>query len=590
MNEFEKTPSGIGAKLLSYFERINASIYQRVNIAMICLTLSILLIVGMLSFGFMRQFITQNIRQTLESDAVQASQRIEHTMDSITGSLLNLSSNLIISNAIVDTVGRDAYIVPFMKGFKLTHDISVRLTLCDFMGKPLASSVRNPRAFNSPELLQRTIGEGKGFAELIKIGSETSLFIALPVIWVMTNKPEGVLVAELKVDELFTKTLPAFNISAARSISLLSGDTVLLQRNKKDGAGFFRLKNPLYLAPPLDKMAFRFEIVDYRDMQFGWLVGIYCGAGLLFIAATLWVSRTISLMLTGRLMVLSDMAKRIAESGSLEFTAEVKGSDEVTALATAFNAMVGKVREARNSLERRVEERTEQLFRTNEELNNEIRERERAEELIRRSLREKEVMLQEIHHRVKNNMQVIYSLLDLQARGMTDQKVRAMFLESRNRITSIALIHEKLYRSTDLAYIDFREYLQGLVAGITDTYNRPDVIFSLDMEPVALDVNVGIPCGLIVNEMVSNCLKHAFPDGRKGTIRLGVGKNSEGSYLLFVEDNGIGFPEGVDFRNTSSLGLLLVNVLTNQIQGILELSREEGTMFSITFPGTLKKI
>jgi PAS domain S-box-containing protein len=220
------------------------------------------------------------------------------------------------------------------------------------------------------------------------------------------------------------------------------------------------------------------------------------------------------------------------------------------------------------------------------EIATDITERKRAEEQLLRSLREKEVMLKEIHHRVKNNMQVIYSLLNLQAKSIADKTVRTMFEESRDRVNSMSLIHERLYRSEDLAHIDFKEYLQSLVSGIADTYKRHDVIFDLDMEPLALDVNVGIPCGLIVNELVSNCLKHAFPGGRKGMIKLGINRNSESNNVLFVEDNGIGFPETVDFRNTSSLGLQLVNVLTGQIHGTIELSKEEGTRFSITFPGS----
>ncbi len=215
-----------------------------------------------------------------------------------------------------------------------------------------------------------------------------------------------------------------------------------------------------------------------------------------------------------------------------------------------------------------------------------ITEHKRAQEQILRSLAEKEVLLKEIHHRVKNNMQVIYSLLNLQANTIDDSKVRVMFEESRNRVSSMALMHEKLYQSEDLAQIDFKEYLQSLVQGIADTYKRHDVHLSVEMEHIALDVNVGIPCGLIVNELVTNSLKHAFPEGKKGTIRVGINKNSEGNYVLTVEDNGIGFPAEKDFRNTSSLGLRLVNVLTGQIRGTIELSRSEGTRFSITFPGT----
>ncbi len=210
--------------------------------------------------------------------------------------------------------------------------------------------------------------------------------------------------------------------------------------------------------------------------------------------------------------------------------------------------------------------------------------RKRAEEQIVKSLREKDVMLKEIHHRVKNNMQVIYSLLSLQAKSIDDPSVRTLFVESQNRVHTMALIHERLYRSEDLAHIDFKEYLQSLVVDIADTYKRHDVVLSVDMEPMALDVNAGIPCGLIVNELVSNSLKHAFPEGRSGMVRLGIRKDNDGNNVLFVADNGIGFPETVDFRGTSTLGLQLVNVLAGQLRGTIELSHAEGTAFSITFP------
>ena len=198
-------------------------------------------------------------------------------------------------------------------------------------------------------------------------------------------------------------------------------------------------------------------------------------------------------------------------------------------------------------------------------------------------------MLKEIHHRVKNNLTVIYSLLDLQAKGINDEQTWVKFEESRNWVLSMALIHQQLYQAEDFSRIDFKGYLQGLVGTIAETYKRQDVTVSVEMEPVTLDVNVGIPCGLIINELVTNCLKYAFPEGREGPIRLGITLNSEGDYLLFVEDDGIGFPADIDFRNTSSLGLQLVNGLTGQINGKVELTSEGGTSFRITFPPASKE-
>jgi hypothetical protein len=219
-----------------------------------------------------------------------------------------------------------------------------------------------------------------------------------------------------------------------------------------------------------------------------------------------------------------------------------------------------------------------------------ITERKQVEELIRRSLSEKEVLLKEIHHRVKNNMQVVSSLLMLQSKYIRDDTVRAIFNESRNRIHSMSLIHEKLYGSADLAHIDFSEYAGVLVKELGGMYNRPDIAFSVNMPGIPLDINTGIPCGLIINELVSNSLKHAFTEDGKGTIIVGLCEDHEGRYVLTVEDDGIGFPADLDFRDTSSLGLQLVTTLATQLNGTIELftgglSTAQGTVFKITFPG-----
>ena len=216
-----------------------------------------------------------------------------------------------------------------------------------------------------------------------------------------------------------------------------------------------------------------------------------------------------------------------------------------------------------------------------------ITERQQTEEQLKHSLHEKTVMLKEIHHRVKNNMQVVYSILSLQARRISEPSYRTMFEESKNRVMSMAMIHENLYQAKDLAHIDFNSYLQGLVNRIVETYKCPQVKIVVAKDSIPLDINVGIPCGLIVNELVSNCLKYAFPEGRTGTITVAIRHDSEGNNVLSVADDGIGFPAELDFNSTSqSFGLSIVKGLSKQIDGQIELSREAGTKFSITFPAT----
>ncbi len=213
-----------------------------------------------------------------------------------------------------------------------------------------------------------------------------------------------------------------------------------------------------------------------------------------------------------------------------------------------------------------------------------VTERNRAMEKLTASLKEKEVMLKEIHHRVKNNMQVISSMLRLQAGYIEDPKALELFQESQNRVKSMALIHEKLYQSQDLARIDFADYLRNLTNHLFRSYSgRADITLNIEVSDVRLGVDAGIPCGLIVNELVSNALKHAFPNGRPGQITVAL-RRENGTYVLSVKDDGVGFPKDVDFRNTPSLGLQLVNTLVSQLDGSVELiSNGAGTEFRIEF-------
>jgi two-component sensor histidine kinase len=202
------------------------------------------------------------------------------------------------------------------------------------------------------------------------------------------------------------------------------------------------------------------------------------------------------------------------------------------------------------------------------------------------SLREKEVLLREIHHRVKNNMQIISSLLSLQSILVKDKKDIEMLKDSQNRIRSMSLIHEKLYSSKNLAHINMNDYIKDLTSQIIQFYRNvsAQVALKLEAEDIWLGIDTAIPCGLIINEMVSNSLKHAFPENRKGEIRITLQKTENDDILMKVKDNGIGISDDLDFRNTKSLGLQLVSTLAeSQLQGKIELNRAEGTEFIIRF-------
>ncbi len=211
--------------------------------------------------------------------------------------------------------------------------------------------------------------------------------------------------------------------------------------------------------------------------------------------------------------------------------------------------------------------------------------RRRMEEALRASVREKEVLIKEVHHRVKNNMQIISSILNLQSGSIRDPAAREGLAECQSRIRSMALVHEKLYRSGNLSRIDFADYLRSLSAALFQSCRPDNELVELDFtaSDVSLDVNIAIPCGLIANELIINAFKHGFPAGRPGRLKVGLDALGDGGYRLVVADDGIGFPEDLDFRMTDSLGLQLVTLLVDQLGGTIALDRTAGTAFVVTF-------
>ena len=248
----------------------------------------------------------------------------------------------------------------------------------------------------------------------------------------------------------------------------------------------------------------------------------------------------------------------IGQAGGLT-TFPIGSGDEISQLGQSFNLM------------------TERLERTTVH-----------RDTLEVALKEKEVLLSEIHHRVKNNMEIVSSLLELQSADLADERALQLLRSSQNRIKSMALIHETLYQSEDLARVDFGDYLRTLVADLYNLYGvSPDAIeVKLEVDHILLGIDSAIPTGLIINELVSNSLKHAFPADRHGEINIAFRLDDDSQYRLTVSDNGVGLSEDMDFRDTKSLGLRLVNALAAQLRGTVEVDRSSGTEFNITFEAT----
>ena len=213
-----------------------------------------------------------------------------------------------------------------------------------------------------------------------------------------------------------------------------------------------------------------------------------------------------------------------------------------------------------------------------------ITDQKEAEVSIRQSLKEKEVLLKEVHHRVKNNLQVISSILNLQSSYVKDKKSLDLLLESQNRIKSMAFVHESLYQTRDFSNINFSIYVENICSNLVHSYSNPDnpPELEMDLDSILLNLDTAIPCGLIINELVSNALKYAFKGKRKGKLSVIVKLVGE-TIRVVIADNGKGLSPDIDFRNTESLGLQLVVTLVEQINGKIQLESQKGAKFTFEF-------
>ena len=246
-----------------------------------------------------------------------------------------------------------------------------------------------------------------------------------------------------------------------------------------------------------------------------------------------------------------------------------------------------KLQVLNEQLENKVEQRTFELQQTNHDLTVEIQERQKAEIIVRKSLEEKQLLLKEIHHRVKNNLLVVASLLDLQANSVENETVLKMFRSSENRIYSMALIHEQLYKFDDLKRLNLADYIIDLVDKLSASHetNEREIEFVVDTDDVVINIETAHPCGLIINELIANSIEHAFPKStqNQGLICISLKQQSKGTICLSIKDNGIGLPADFVIEDAESLGLQLVSTLVEQLDGELQLERADGTNFQITF-------
>ena len=277
----------------------------------------------------------------------------------------------------------------------------------------------------------------------------------------------------------------------------------------------------------------------------GYLVLSIIGAGLVFGVVTIFL---LEKNMLSRLAFLSSNVSAIGASGNHSLRVSMPGKDELSNLANDINGMLEKL--------------------------------EKAEEENK-----KQLLLKEIYHRVKNNLQIIISLLNLQSQKTKDRNIIEILTDSQNRIRSMALIHERLYKSKDMSGLNIKEYIQDLANNLFHSYgvHSGRIKLKIDIDDIIINLDTATPCGLIVTELVSNSLKHAFPEEKKGELIIKLKSDNDKNIILIVKDNGIGFPKDLDFRKTNTLGMQLVTGLVGQLKGTIDLDQSSGTEFKIMF-------
>ncbi len=276
-----------------------------------------------------------------------------------------------------------------------------------------------------------------------------------------------------------------------------------------------------------------------------------------------------------------EIAVKAMKAGAYDYLIkDPKGNYLMMLPVTVENA----IRRKKN--EELVKKRTAELVKTNKQLQMEIIERKKMEERINASLKEKEILLKEVHHRVRNNMQVIYGLFEIQSDYIRDKQCLDIIKGCQNQLMSIGLVHKILYKSEDLANIDFNGYIKSLAGKIFDSYgiSAERVGLKIDIDAISMGIDESIRCGLIISELVSNSLKYAFPDDKKGEIKIGLHTVGGEEVELAVSDNGIGIPENLDIKKTDTLGLKMVEIfVVDMLRGSIEVSRAAGTEYRIKF-------
>ena len=571
------------------------SIAKKISLAALSLTMAVVLSLGAASYIFTRHTLKEQIEEKLAFEAALISHRLEARLDNINNDMRNMSANLIVVNALVDSAGREMYVEPFLRSYHLPRDIPCLLTLCDFSGTPIIScqGTKKLRTYSDEALLTQVVTNQRPLARLEKTETESHLLIAYPVFYGATGKAEGFLVLELPFISLVSSCLPDASGSDGHIFSL-SGKSGKIWTTAKDHAAILSTTAQLKSQAPLDQLALALTVGQGARQAYAPLAplaGIYLGIGILILQLTMAASRFMAKKLTAPLVALTKTANEVAKQSDPTSEITVTSHDEITQLSSSFNTMLTRLQESHDSLEQRVADRTKELQTLNEKLAKEVAERRLAEAKTREYAETQAILLREVNHRVKNNLVAIISMLHQEedrAREKGMQEYQTRIQEVVWRVAGLLTVHRLLSSSewkplplNQLCESVIKETLKGLSASRT-------MHLSVSPSEICVNSDQAHSLAMVLNELSTNSLKYALRERDTASIGVSI-RQQDNTIELTYRDDGPGLPEPLlqgDFSD-SGIGITLINgLITRNMQGTITLTNDNGAVACITFPAT----
>jgi two-component sensor histidine kinase/HAMP domain-containing protein len=551
------------------------SLSNQITVVAVSLALAVASVFGAVSFVAVRALIAQNIAAGLEGQARLAQQKMVLDLELLVRDLEDLSENSFIANGLVDSLGRDTYLLPFLREHRLPVQAGVALVLCDYKGKPIASNMNTPPTLIGAMLGPRDVlATQRSHAEVVNGPAGVQILVSHPVVFPPTGQTEGVIVMVLDAEMLLADASAILGAETATGLAVngmaVGGGAAAVA--EVPGGVTLRLALP----GPLDAMNVRLSVGRHGEpwAPLRWAALLYALFGIATVVIVFRSSRLMASRVAAPLLSLTSAASRVASGGEIEMSAAVGRSDEVGTLALALADMLGKLKASHAELEGRVRERTAAL--------------QGREQELERYARTQEVLLREVNHRVKNNLAAIIGVLHLeegQASSRHDDAVGRILREMESRIRSLATVHAQL-SGVEWRPLPLADLCHRLLRSSLGEAGRATPDLRVSTSAVRVDSAQAHNLALVLNELATNTLKYGRAADGSGRVAVEIGTDG-GEIVLTYRDAGAGFPPAILGLAPENLGTglqLIRGIVESSLGGSLQLANDGGAVTTLRFP------